>query len=129
GSSAMCVDGACAPACLDPRTTCATGASAVCVDLTSSSGNCGSCGHRCGSGMTCSASECRCPIGREMCGDACVDTRTDEASCGTCGHACGAGEECTAGVCTPCEPGRALCGGSCLDVQSDPRNCGSCGNV
>ena len=65
-------------------TTCGS----TCVNLTTSTGNCGSCGHIC-SGLTATC-----------CGGTCTSLKTDSANCGTCGHKCGAFSTCSAGSCT-----------------------------
>jgi hypothetical protein len=57
------------------------------VNLTTSNGNCGSCGHICpGLSKTC-------------CGGTCTDLKTDHNNCGTCGHRCDFVQMCETGLC------------------------------
>ena len=95
----------------------------LCSDVSADNANCGSCGHACLAGETCSAGACA-PCATQ-CAGACVDLGYDQANCGSCGNACLASEACTAGACVPCS---TLCGGACTDL-STRFNCGSCGNV
>ncbi len=64
-----------------------TSCSGACVNLSTSNGNCGSCGHVC-SGLTATC-----------CGGTCTSLKTDEANCGTCGHKCSITSTCEAGSC------------------------------
>jgi hypothetical protein len=57
-----------------------------CVNLSTSSTNCGSCGHTCLFGTSC-------------CNGSCVNLKTDESNCGSCGHACNAFASCDSGTC------------------------------
>lgn len=122
-----------------------------CVDLTSDSRACGSCGSACDPGLFCCDAACTdlgtdrahcgecdeacppstdcldgscCPTGQRVCGGRCVDLQSDPSDCGGCGAACGAGQVCSAGVC--CDEGQASCDGTCIDILSDDTNCGGC---
>jgi len=94
--------------------------------------NCGSCGHVCPSGATCSAGACACAKG-EVCANACIDTQTDAKNCGTCGNACTGGSSawsCVAGKCTVgCGGSQTACNNVCVDTMTDKANCGTCGNA
>ncbi len=92
-----------------PGQYCASSGPFVCVDVSTSLENCGSCGHACGAGQTCTGGTCRaadagidgppvCATGYTWCG-VCTKTATDRSNCGSCGHACGAGQVCTGGAC------------------------------
>jgi len=105
-----------------------------CVDLTSESDNCGSCGVACGQSQVCANSVCQCREGSTQCGGQCVVTSSDPLNCGGCagagGVVCGSGQVCEAGACrVACSPGFTRCGDSCVDLQRDPGNCGACGTV
>jgi hypothetical protein len=87
------------PLCPGNVTTCCNQA---CVDATSSSTNCGSCGTVCASNQLCSAGTCACdPLAcaGTCCGSGCVDTNSDFLNCGACGHACATGQVCQIGLC------------------------------
>jgi hypothetical protein len=59
----------------------------TCVNITTSNGNCGSCGNICtGVSKTC-------------CGGTCVNLKTNHNNCGTCGHKCGFEQMCEDGMC------------------------------
>lgn len=114
---ASCRDAAAAMcACTGGRSLCG-GLFGACLDTTSDTSNCGSCGHVCPFGTSCSGRACVCPTALMLCSDACVDTTTDAANCGSCAHACGAGEECVAGACRACGSAGGPCcaGGICAD--------------
>jgi hypothetical protein len=92
--------------------------------------NCGTCGHACGSGETCTNGIC-CGPGETACGSQCVDLNTDNTHCGTCGIDCTttASTLCSGGVCaTSCGTGETNCSGDCVFTNTDHDNCGSCGN-
>lgn len=123
-------------ACPAGQTRCGT----VCVDLTSSTDNCGACGVRCSAQQTCTNAACvvTCSAGQVKCGGTCIDPASDQVHCGagpgcegaTAGQTCAAGLTCVAGACSlQCAAGLSDCGGSCTDRTTDPRNCGSCGSV
>jgi hypothetical protein len=61
--------------------------SGSCVNLTTSNGNCGSCGHIC-SGLTATC-----------CNGVCTNLKTDSSNCGSCGHKCLYSTSCVAGSC------------------------------
>lgn len=58
-----------------------------CVNLSTSAGNCGTCGNIC-SGLT-----------PDCCGGTCANYKSDVSNCGSCGHKCGIGSICDAGSC------------------------------
>ncbi len=72
-----------------------------CVDLQTSTANCGTCNRACAAGETCRAGVCGnyCPAGQTSCGGACRDVSADIANCGACGRTCMGGQWCAAGVC------------------------------
>ena len=65
-----------------------TNCGGTCVNLTTSNGNCGTCGNIC-SGLTATC-----------CKGTCTSLKTDTSNCGTCGHKCNAFSTCSAGSCT-----------------------------
>lgn len=71
-------------------------------DLQTDEMNCGSCGNRCGAGLTC-------------CRGACVSTATSNSNCGMCGAICG--------------PGLTCCGSGCVNLKTNASNCGMCGKA
>lgn len=121
-----------------------------CVDISSTSTDCGACGRACLSDEVCSDSACvpapgacrpscsagqrcveglcRCDEGTNCSGE-CVDPATDAANCGECGYACPAGASCSDSRCA-CPVGQPdVCGGACIDVLSSDANCGRCGQA
>jgi len=105
--------------------------SGKCVDLTSNSYNCGSCGSACKSGYVCSSSKCSltCQTGLTNCSGTCVNLTSDTYNCGACANKCLAGYVCTSSKCTlTCQTGLTNCSGKCVDTNSDPQNCGKCGS-
>ena len=95
--------------------------------------NCGTCGHACMAGQSCSSGQCQsvCQGGTTFCGGSCVDLSADAHNCGQCGFACGANSACVGGVCQQptCSPGQTRCGSVCVDTSVDVNNCGLCGNA
>lgn len=71
-------------ACLLKGTTSCSG---VCVNLSTSTSNCGSCGKVCKS------------LAPNCCGGTCVNYQTDSSNCGSCGHKCSFTSSCIAGSC------------------------------
>ena len=105
----LCASNACVPQCTAGRSLCGD----ACVDLTSSTSNCGACGHVCpvptNGEATCSDGGCNtlCNAGWSTCsatGEACaVHVTVDTNNCGVCGRVCTAPANatpvCTAGAC------------------------------
>jgi len=75
-----------------------------CVDPSTDTRNCGSCGNSCATGQACTAGVCSCPVGQSLCAGSCINTSTDTRNCGSCGNSCATGQACTAGVCTSVAP-------------------------
>ena len=124
--------------CPDPAPLCPEGQSRcgdACVDLSSSSSQCGACGVACSSTQLCVEGACQCRAGASLCGGACAVTASDPEHCGGCagagGVACAADQVCERGECkAACAlDTSALCGRSCVDVQTDAFHCGACGMV
>ena len=125
-----------AAGCTDPAPLCPEGQSRcgdTCVDLSSSSAQCGACGQACAGTEACVAGTCQCRPGATRCGEACVVTASDPDHCGGCagegGEACAAQAVCEAGECkTACtRAGATVCGRACVDLQTDAFHCGACG--
>lgn len=109
-----------------------TSCSGQCVSLSTDAKNCGSCGHACSSGQSCSNGVCvypggcltACGSGQTCCNASCRDLQTDSQNCGSCGQACGSGNYCYKGTCLPngttmcpdghtCGQGQSCCGNTC----------------
>ncbi len=108
----------------------------TCVALATDRANCGACGNVCPAGDLCSGGSCRCPDGRNDCGDlGCVDLASDPGSCGSCGSACAPTDVCTtppgqsAACAGSCSPGLADCSRACVDLSTDRFHCGACGRA
>ena len=109
----------------------------ACVDTTTDSSNCGTCGYTCVSGYSCVQSVCTkeqqvvcqgsTPDG---CGNVCVNFATDRSHCGSCTNVCAVSDACESGACVPpttCAPGLVDCGGQCVNILADYDDCGGCG--
>ncbi len=107
----------------------------VCVNTSSSPGNCGGCGMFCSADQVCNQGSCRpitegCAPNLLLCGQSCVDPSADARNCGVCGNSCDVAHGvCQAGACS-CDGGLTQCAtDSCVDLLSDQFNCGSCSNA
>lgn len=110
-----------------------------CVDLQTSSTDCGGCGLKCAGGSSCSDGRCEtydvqacnattAPPWFKLCGGGCSDTNADAKNCGGCGNACGTDQQCDVGSCgQKCNPPLKFCGSGCVDPDTDKDNCGRCG--
>ena len=111
-------------------TMCSTG----CVDLSTSSANCGTCGHSCGtgycSGGTCYGTTSNCTSPLTSCSGVCVNLSTSTSNCGDCGFVCPSSDSCVNGVCTAGSSCGSLtsCADGCRDLQTSSTDCGTCGN-
>jgi hypothetical protein len=129
---ATCSAGTCGMACnVASNTVCGT----QCIDLITSTSNCGACGHVCPAGPansypTCTSSTCgfECSSPYTKCGTYCVDTASDNGNCGGCGILCSATQTCSSGVCVaynPCGNLKDCCGdGSICRSSCSPGICG-----
>jgi hypothetical protein len=99
-----------------------------CRDVSADQQNCGACGHACGAGESCQASQCLCTAGLLDCGGSCIPA--DANNCGSCGSNCGSGQVCSGNSCqSSCGTGETLCGmGACVNTLTNALNCGRCGN-
>ena len=126
------------PPCRCPGTEVPCGAVAggtpgTCTDTATDDANCGSCGKRCPTLATCTASDCKCPVeAPTTCGSSpgtCTNLRTDDGHCGNCTTACATGATCVAGACCPatrpacadvcCTGGDACCGTACQPAHDN----------
>lgn len=128
--------------CENPDAKCCNGE--ACVDITTSTQNCGSCGTVCRTRELCKNATCTCTGGghsgqcgtsEQCCPDGCHQTMTDAKNCGGCGLSCKAAETCQTGKCScgpsgiACRGSQSCCGTGCVDLQTDAKNCGTCGKV
>lgn len=88
----------------------ACGANKACVDVLSSTSNCGTCGNACASGAQCTNGTCACPAGQTACSGKCVDENTDSKNCGACDKACSGSTSCLYGACI--DPSSLSCTGA-----------------
>jgi hypothetical protein len=107
----------------------------ACVDVLSSSTNCGACGVSCTTGSYCSQGVCggstTCTSPNTLCNGKCVNLMSSASNCGDCGFACPSGESCVEGACTSastCSTGYTMCSDGCQYLPTSSTDCGSCGN-
>ncbi len=129
--------------------------SGSCVDATSSTSDCGACGHACSTsvsgahavcvssacGFACNSGYTGCPASNPT---ACDDLASDVNNCGACGRACpgptsggatGAAACVPAGCTVDCASGFTACPAApalattCVDALNDDGNCGGCGQA
>jgi len=101
----------------------------TCVDPSTDTYHCGSCGNACAPATACVEGVCGCSLSYEtLCEGSCVDEASDPYNCGACGVQCSGTESCVGGQCG-CGAGATLCGGVCVNVMTDTANCGTCGNA
>jgi hypothetical protein len=97
-------------------------------------GNCGTCGHACAAGMTCSSGACICPSGTNDCGGVCYpEDGIDPTKCGPSCTVCPAPlyglATCHSGVCGQTCINAIVCNNVCTQTANDINNCGGCGNA
>jgi hypothetical protein len=120
----VCTNGTCGIQCNAGYTLC----NGACVDLSTSTSNCGACGNACpaSAGSTCCHGACcRAAYGETCCnGTTCTDLLFDSNNCGACGNRCQSGFFCCGGACyeagsgtccagTLCPAGSVCTGGTC----------------
>ncbi|MBW2260342.1 MAG: hypothetical protein JRG91_00095 [Deltaproteobacteria bacterium] len=141
----VCVGASCEPPCGTGEECCTvSGGDPVCANLQIDSDHCGSCGHACPEGQSCSSGVCTStPCDPPDCGGdpmrccsgTCVNTDTHMDNCGFCGNACDPleADACSGGRCQcnsapACHSGQKCCPDlGCRNILSDVNNCGDCG--
>lgn len=121
----------------------------LCVSTSTDPNNCGSVGHACAMGESCSGGTCvcgssggACSGGQACCAGTCLDVSADAMNCGACGTACGTNApncvsgECRCGTATACrmptagmfpapsDIGESCCDGACRANTSTNCGCG-----
>ena len=93
--------------------TCCNGT--TCVNTSTDTSNCGSCGHTCtapaNGSVTCTSGSCvsTCNAGYKLCNGSCIPN-----------------DQCCGG----CPAGQTCCNGTtCVNANTDPANCGACGHT
>lgn len=106
GKLSVCTNGTCT---CKPEFVCGT----TCTDVSTDPGNCGSCGHSCGTNTgaewICVSGQCQCS--GDACGTVCTVLQSDNANCGACGTVCAALD-----VNSWCQTGQ--CGRHCMETMS-----------
>jgi hypothetical protein len=100
GASSNCYGGQCITDCGDLFACVAPGGGTSCLDLKNDAANCGSCGHHCAAGKSCSQGTC-CAPNEAACMGVCRNLQTSALACGGCGISCGADQSCSSGGCVP----------------------------
>ncbi len=149
-----CINGKC-QLCAPNEVECNSGGAIFCVDLQTSSANCGKCGKSCQGTQLCCNGTCTADVAR--CGGVCVSTICPVAQlfdpevcrCGCAPITCDTGmhqdrKTCRC-VCDPtclkgleqdeqtcacaCPDGQTECDSTCVDLLTDATNCGTCGGL
>ncbi len=107
-----------------------------CVDTTSDSQNCKTCGNACATTVanataTCVNGACSfsCKPGYSPCAGGCANFSGDGNNCGACGNACGPGATCSGGACV-CNTGtgcNGCCNGNKCETAVSASSCGKGG--
>ncbi|HEX4406521.1 MAG TPA: hypothetical protein VH560_16900, partial [Polyangia bacterium] len=78
----------------------------ACIPTSTDPNNCGGCGIKCASTLSCAGGSCAsgCLPGLDSCAQSCVDRMSDSQNCGSCGKVCAKGEGCVKGSCEAAVP-------------------------
>jgi hypothetical protein len=150
GATPLCSPAGCVGSCPVGLSLCGES----CLNLDSSSDNCGTCGFSCARGLTCELGSCvppaSCDAPEVACGGinvTCATPVPSAANCVNCDLGCAPGDEtgttpflCSTTACIQeCPPGWTQCPDTqaegaaeyivCVVTQTDVNNCGACGNV
>jgi hypothetical protein len=100
-----------------------------CIDTKVDNINCGGCGLKCPTGLTCQDGLCAPPAGSIQCDGKWIDGQFNVDNCGSCGKKCKA--LCKEGQCVSCDKGETSCDNGygdrrCRNLRDDSNNCGKC---